>query len=322
MQEKISMDAAHDFEAKMPLSRKIPLGLQHVFAMFVGNLTPLLIIMGACGIAGGEFADLQVSVLQNAMFVAGVVTLVQLFSIGPIGGKVPIIMGTSSGFIGVFNSVAATMGGGVIAYGAIMGASVLGGLMETVLGAFLKPLRKFFPSVVTGTVVLSIGLSLISVGINSFGGGNTANDFGSMENMALATLVLIVILVMKHWGKGIFSSSSILVGIIVGYIVAAIMAMVLPHTAVNAEGVEYTKSWILNWNKVAQSSWFAIPAFLPVKPVFDMRAIVPVRLCRIIYYRSAAVLRINSNLPVYLRSSRQYRRGKHPHSYCRIPLPG
>lgn len=85
MQEKISMDAAHDFEAKMPLSRKIPLGLQHVFAMFVGNLTPLLIIMGACGIAGGEFADLQVSVLQNAMFVAGVVTLVQLFSIGPIG---------------------------------------------------------------------------------------------------------------------------------------------------------------------------------------------------------------------------------------------
>ena len=112
MQEKISMDAAHDFEAKMPLSRKIPLGLQHVFAMFVGNLTPLLIIMGACGIAGGEFADLQVSVLQNAMFVAGVVTLVQLFSIGPIGGKVPIIMGTSSGFIGVFNSVAATTGGG------------------------------------------------------------------------------------------------------------------------------------------------------------------------------------------------------------------
>ena len=79
----------------MPLSRKIPLGLQHVFAMFVGNLTPLLIIMGACGIAGGEFADLQVSVLQNAMFVAGVVTLVQLFAIGPIGGKVPIIMGTS-----------------------------------------------------------------------------------------------------------------------------------------------------------------------------------------------------------------------------------
>ena len=236
---------AYEFEGKLPLKQAIPLGLQHVLAMFVGNLTPLLIITGVCGIgSASEYADIQVALLQNAMIIAGVVTLIQLFAIGPVGGKVPIIMGTSSGFIGVFNSVAKLMGGGVLAYGAIMGASVLGGLMETVLGAFLKPLRKFFPSVVTGTVVLSIGLSLISVGINSFGGGNTANDFGSMENMALATLVLIVILVMKHWRKGIFSSSSILVGIIVGYIVAAIMAMVLPHTAVNAEGDEYTKSWI------------------------------------------------------------------------------
>ena len=276
MQEKISMDAAHDFEAKMPLSRKIPLGLQHVFAMFVGNLTPLLIIMGACGIAGGGFADLQVSVLQNAMFVAGVVTLVQLFSIGPIGGKVPIIMGTSSGFIGVFNSVAATMGGGVIAYGAIMGASILGGLFETVLGFFLKPLRKFFPAVVTGTVVLSIGLSLISVGINSFGGGNSAKDFGSMENLLLALFVLVVILVVKHGCKGFLGSSAIFVGIIAGYIAAIIMGFVLSTTAVDADGVEFTKAWVLNWDKVAQASWFAIPKLMPVKPVFDLRAILPV----------------------------------------------
>ena len=179
---------AYQFDAKMPLRQAIPLGLQHVFAMFVGNLTPLLIITSACGLAGGEFADLQVSLLQNAMFVAGVVTLVQLFSIGPVGGQVPIIMGTSSGFLGVFNSVAASMGGGVLAYGAIMGASILGGLFETVLGFFLKPLRKFFPSVVTGTVVLSIGLSLISVGINSFGGGNSAKDFGSMERLCLFSM--------------------------------------------------------------------------------------------------------------------------------------
>ena len=163
-------EAAFRLDGKMPLKQAIPLGLQHVLAMFVGNLTPLLIITGACGIAGGEFADLQLQLLQNAMLVAGIVTLVQLFAIGPVGGKVPIIMGTSSGFIGVFNSVAATMGGGVLAYGAIMGASIIGGLFETVLGFFLKPLRKFFPSVVTGTVVMSIGLSLISVGINSFGG--------------------------------------------------------------------------------------------------------------------------------------------------------
>lgn len=147
----------------------------------------------------------------------------------------PIIMGTSSGFIGVFSSITKVMGGGVLAYGAIMGASIIGGLFETVLGAFIKPLRRFFPSVVTGTVVLSIGLSLISVGINSFGGGNGAKDFGSLENLFLAFVVLIVILFVKHWTKGYLSSSSILIGIIVGYIVATIMGCVLPHTAVNAE---------------------------------------------------------------------------------------
>ena len=117
-------EEAFQMDGKMPLSQAIPLGLQHVLAMFVGNLTPLLIITGACGLAGGEFAQLQLSLLQNAMLVAGIVTLVQLFSIGPVGGKVPIIMGTSSGFIGVFNSVAASMGGGVLAYGAIMGAGL------------------------------------------------------------------------------------------------------------------------------------------------------------------------------------------------------
>ena len=269
-------DTAFQMEGKMPLSQAIPLGLQHVLAMFVGNLTPLLIITGTCGLAGGEFADLQLSLLQNAMLIAGIVTLVQLFTIGPVGGHVPIIMGTSSGFIGVFNSVATTMGGGVLAYGAIMGASIIGGLFETVLGFFLKPLRRFFPAVVTGTVVMSIGLSLISVGINSFGGGNSAADFGSMENLLLALFVLAVILFFKHFTKGFFSSSSILLGIVFGYIAAFIMGMVLPTTGINADGVEYTKAWVLNWDKVADASWFEIPKFRPVKPVFDLRAILPV----------------------------------------------
>ena len=269
--------AEYDFYAKLPLKKAIPLGLQHVLAMFVGNLTPILIITGACGMGvGSEFAHLQVDLLQNAMLIAGIVTLIQLFSIGPVGGKVPIIMGTSSGFIGVFNSVVQVMGGGVLAYGAIMGASVIGGLFEAVLGFMLKPLRKFFPAVVTGTVVLSIGLSLIAVGVNSFGGGNAANDFGSLENLILGAVVLLVIIAFKHGTKGMTSASSILIGIIVGYIVAAIMGLVLPTTAVNAEGVEYTKAWVLNWDKVAQASWFSIPKIAPVKLVFDVRAIIPV----------------------------------------------
>ena len=125
--------------------------------------------------------------------------MIQLFAIGPVGGKVPIIMGTSSGFIGVFQSVAKVMGGGILGYGAIMGASIIGGLFEGVLGFLLKPLRRFFPAVVTGTVVLSIGLSLIGVGVASFGGGSSAKDYGSLENLFVALVVLIIILVLKTW---------------------------------------------------------------------------------------------------------------------------
>ena len=276
-EENTSNRAPYEFYGKILLKQAIPLGLQHVLAMFVGNLTPLLIICGACGISGSEeFAHLQVSLLQNAMFVAGVVTLVQLYAIGPIGGKVPIIMGTSSGFIGVFKSVADTMGGGVATYGAIMGASIIGGLFEGVLGAFIKPLRKFFPPVVTGTVVLSIGLSLISVGVNSFGGGSSAKDFGSAENLLLALFVLIVILMVKHWTKGLTSNSAILIGIIAGYAAAVIMGLLLPNSGITADGAEYTKAWVLNWNKVVEASWISIPEFLPVKPVFDVRAIAPI----------------------------------------------
>ena len=277
MEKAETKGAAFDFYGKLPLTKAVPLGLQHVLAMFVGNLTPILIITGACGIgAGSEFAELQVDLLQNAMLVAGIVTLVQLYAIGPVGGKVPIIMGTSSGFIGVFNSVAKVMGGGIAGYGAIMLASVLGGLFETVLGFLLKPLRRFFPAVVTGTVVLSIGLSLVSVGVNSFGGGNMAADFGSIENLALGALVTVVIIAFKHGTKGMTSASSILIGIIAGYIASAVMGLFLSPTGITADGVEYTKAWVLNWDKVAEASWFSIPKLMPVPLVFDLRAIVPV----------------------------------------------
>jgi len=268
----------YDFEGKLPLRQAIPLGLQHVLAMFVGNLTPILIITSTCAAMSDaeQFAALQVSLLQNAMLIAGLVTLIQLFAIGPIGGKVPIIMGTSSGFIGVFKSVADVMGGGILGYAAIMGASIIGGLFEGVLGFFLKPLRRFFPAVVTGTVVLSIGLSLIGVGVGSFGGGTAAKDYGSVENLLIALVVLIVILALKHGCKGMASHSCILIGIVFGYILCAVLALVLPTTAVAADGTEYVKAWVLNWDKVAQAKWFAIPEFMPIKPVFDARAIVPV----------------------------------------------
>ena len=268
----------YDFEGKLPLKQAIPLGLQHVLAMFVGNLTPILIITSACAAMSDaeQFAAIQVSLLQNAMLIAGVVTLIQLFAIGPVGGKVPIIMGTSSGFIGVFQSVAKVMGGGILGYAAIMGASIIGGLFEGVLGFLLKPLRRFFPAVVTGTVVLSIGLSLISVGVGSFGGGSNAKDYGSIENLLVALAVLVIILVLKHATKGMMSSSCILIGIICGYIICSLMPMFLSTTGVSAEGTEFVKSWVINWDAVAQAKWFAIPEFMPVTPVFDLRAILPV----------------------------------------------
>ena len=279
-QSQSQTGSPYEFYGKIPLRQAIPLGLQHVLAMFVGNLTPILIICGACGISAtsgdAELAALQVTLLQNAMLIAGIVTLVQLFAIGPVGGKVPIIMGTSSGFIGVFQSVAKVMGGGILTYGAIMGASLIGGIFEGFLGFCLKPLRKFFPPIVTGTVVLSIGLSLISVGIQSFGGGSSASDYGSMENLILGLIVLVTIIVLKHFCKGIWSTSAILFAIIIGYIVSEVMGIFLPTTDITAEGVEFTKAWVLNWSKVADASWFAVPKLMPVKLVFDARAILPI----------------------------------------------
>ncbi len=171
----------YELDGRIPLVEAIPLGLQHVLAMFVGNLSPLLILMTVCGLtADAGFGALRVSLLQNAMLVAGLVTFLQLYPLGPIGARLPIVMGTSSGFIGVNKAIALSMmagisagtittsvEAGIYAYGAVMGASLIGGIFEAGLGFVIKPLRKFFPPVVTGTVVIAIGLSLFSVGMAS-----------------------------------------------------------------------------------------------------------------------------------------------------------
>lgn len=280
MQKKQNYSSPYQLEGRIPLGQAILYGLQHVMAMFVGNLTPVLLITGACALDGG----LQLQIIQNAMLMAGLITLLQIFTIGPVGAKLPIVMGTSSGFIGVCSGVASTMGQGIVTYGAIIFASFIGGLFETVLGFFLKPLRRFFPSLVTGTVVMAIGLSLISVGINSFGGGNNNGDFGSLPNLFVGTVVLVTIILLKHFTKGVTSTASILIGIVVGYIVCGIMGMILPTTYQyidpNAqETVTKTCSWVLDFSKVGDASWFAVPAFMPFgfsKDMIDLRAIIPI----------------------------------------------
>ena len=275
----------YDFEGRIPLSQAIPLGLQHVMAMFIGNLTPLIIVMGLCGLtADAGFGDLRTALLQNAMVMAGIVTLVQLFSIGPVGGKVPIVMGTSSGFLGVLNNTVAACGGGILAYGAIMGACIVGGIFEGVLGMFLKPLRKFFPAIVTGSVVIAIGLSLLGVGINYLCGGSGKADYGSLQNLFLGFVVLIVIILLKHFAPqdSVLSSAAILFGILAGYAVAVVMTLVLPTVGINADGAEYTYSWVVNFEQIKNAAWIAVPSFIgfgalsDLHVVFQANAIIPI----------------------------------------------
>ena len=171
-----------------------------------------------------------------------------------------------------------------------MGASIIGGIFEIGLGFIIKPLRRFFPATVTGTVVIAIGLSLIPVGINFFGGGETnVPDFGSLPNLFLGLITLIAILVFKHAFKGFPSIASVLLGTIVGYIVSFIMGLVLPRTFEYTgviDGVEQTltatPAYITQWSKVADASWLALPKILPVRPVFRLDAIIPMSIMFIV----------------------------------------
>lgn len=286
--KKPEYTSPNSLDGRLPLIEAIPLGLQHVLAMFVGNLSPLLAIMAVCGITTAEgLGALRVSLLQNAMLIAGLVTFLQLYPIGPIGGRLPIVMGTSSGFIGINKSIAASMMAGVAAgtittsaeagiyaYGAIMGASLIGGAFEMGLGFCIKPLRKFFPPVVTGTVVVAIGLSLFSVGIGFFGGGNNSADYGALWNLFLGLVTLTSIIVFKHCFKGFPSIASILLGIIVGYIVSFLMGLFLPTTML-VDGKEVTCAYITQWSQVKDAAWFAVPKIMPVKMQFNLSAIIP-----------------------------------------------
>ena len=271
MSEKIDYSKGVYDAKKLGTGRMFILGVQHMFAMFGATvLVPLL-------------TGLSVS---TTLLCAGLGTL--LFHL-ITKKKVPAFLGSSFAYLGGFSIVAPMLadadGNLTVANTKMLpyacAAIAFSGLVYLVASLLIstfgiRRIMKFFPPVVTGTVVLSIGLSLISVGINSFGGGNKAKDFGSVENLLLALFVLVVILFFKHWTTGFLSSSAILIGILAGYVVAFIMGLVLPTTGVTADGVEFTKAWVLNWNKVAQASWFAVPKLMPVKVVFDARAILPV----------------------------------------------
>ncbi|MEG3013975.1 MAG: nucleobase:cation symporter-2 family protein [Cetobacterium sp.] len=221
------------------LKTALPLGLQHILAMFVSNITPIIIVAGVLGISPEQ----KTLLIQASMLVAGLNTLIQAYTIGPIGARLPIVVGTSFAFVPVAISIGMKYG-----FEGVLGAALVGGIFEGLLGLVIKKVRKFFPPIVTGVVVLSIGLSLLPVGINSFAGGVGAADFGSLENLFIGTVVLVTVVFFKQFTKGILSTGSIFIGTIVGFIIAIIMGKVNLSPLVQAEYLTIPKPMMFGFS--------------------------------------------------------------------------
>ena len=235
---------------KLPLNQSIPLGIQHVMAMFAGNITVPIIIAGIFG----QTPEQKIFLIQMALFVAGVATIIQTVGIGKVGSRLPIIQGTSFAFIPVMAPFAK------VGLGAVFTAAFIGGIFQMWIGRMLKPIRHLFPPLVTGIVVLMIGVSLLKVGFMYAGGGgwllnNKPEVFGNSNHLIISFTVLIVALWAHQKGKGMVSGASILIGMIAGYIVAMLMGMV-------------------NYGKIADASWFAIPTPLQYGIEFIPGAII------------------------------------------------
>ena len=189
----------------------MPLGFQHVVAMLLGNITPPLLIAGALGLAIGDKA----LILQMVLLMAGLATVVQAYPIGPVGGRIPVIMGTSIAFVGSAIGIGSEFG-----LAAVFGACLVASVVEIVLGFSIVRVRKFFPPLVNGIVVMLIGLTLIPVGMDYAAGGPGAVDYGSKANLIIAAVVFLVTLLLNQFARGFVSYASMLFGVIVGYTVA------------------------------------------------------------------------------------------------------
>ena len=247
-QSQASMDNIYSLDGKVPLLQSIPFGLQHVLAMFVANIAPIMIVTGACGLTTQEMASL----IQTAMIMAGIGTMVQLFTVWKLGAKLPIVMGISFTFVSVFCYVGPQWG-----YEAVIGAVIVGGIIEGLLGLFAKYWRGIIAPIVSACVVTAIGFSLLSVGANSFAGGVGAADFGSAQNWILGSITLVACILFNVFAKGHLKQLSVLFGLVVGYIVALCMGKV---DLSSLEGVALV----------------ALPKIMPYKPVFNINAIISV----------------------------------------------
>ena len=207
-----------------PLGQALPLGLQHVLAMFASNVTPAIIVAGAAGLGFGS--PEQIYLIQMAMLFAGIATLFQTIGIGPVGARLPIMQGTSFAFVGVLAGLAATQGLSVA-----LTSCIIAGLIHFALGSVISSIRSWFPPLVTGLVILAIGLYLIPVGIKYAAGGAadfqmTADSFGSLKHWSVALTVIIVALLVKFRTSGALSNAAILIGLLAGYALAYMLGMV------------------------------------------------------------------------------------------------
>lgn len=223
-------DQMRDPDFTPPLAQAVPLGIQHVLAMFVSNVTPAIIIAGAAGFGFGSnsphFPEM-IYMIQMAMLFAGVATLFQTIGFGPVGARLPVVQGTSFAFIPIMIPLVA--GKGIDAMGVLMGGVLIGGLFHAFLALFIGKIRFALPPLVTGLVVTMIGLALVQVGIKYAAGGVPAMgkpEFGSLQNWFVALVVIVTTLGIKFFTRGMWSVAAVLIGLIIGYIVAMMMGMV------------------------------------------------------------------------------------------------
>ena len=245
----VSIDNIYKLDGRVPVYKAVPFGMQHILAMFVANIAPILIVGAASGLDSQSIASL----IQSAMLIAGIGTLIQLFPLfHRIGSGLPIVMGISFTFVSVFCFIGAQYG-----YGTIMGAVLIGGLIEGFLGLFAKYWLKIIAPIVSASVVTAIGFSLLSVGATSFGGGSGSQSFGSAENWILGSVTLLCCILFNIFAKSHFKQLSVLFGLVVGYILAIIMEVV------DFSSLEGTKI-------------ISVPQLMPFKMEFRLDAIISV----------------------------------------------
>ena len=251
--QKLFRGNLFELDGVPPLRRALPLAVQHVVAMIVGCVTPAIIVSGAAGLPANE----QVILIQAALVISALSTLLQLFPLGRrfplgLGSGLPVIMGVSFAYVPTMQAIAEGHG-----IAAILGAQIVGGLVAALVGLFVKKLRRLFPPLITGTVVFTIGLSLYPTAINYMAGGTSSADYGSWQNWLIAFFTLGMVTTLNHFGKGLWKLSSILLGIGAGYALAACFGMV-------------------HFESVAQASMFQLPQLLYFGVEFEISACVAI----------------------------------------------